>query len=52
MRHGYIDQLNALYRKILRRLAISVEHLDEANTTVCKAIAELQDIIKSAEKKH
>lgn len=54
MKHGqgYIDQLNRLYRKIVRSPAISVEHLDEANEVVCKAITELQDIIKSAEKKH
>jgi len=52
MKHGYIDQLNKLYRKIVRRPTIPVESLDEANEVVCKAIAELQDIIKSAEKKH
>jgi hypothetical protein len=49
--HGYIDQSNRLYRKIVRRPEISVEHLDEANEVLCKAIAELQDI-KNAEKKH
>jgi len=40
----WIDQLNALYWKIVKTPSIAIENLDKANEVVCEAIDKLRPL--------
>ena len=46
MKDGWIDQLNRLYRKIVRTPTIPAENLDKANEVICEAIEKLRPLAK------